>query len=482
MKIEDVFSLTKDEEKIQKLKSQRGAPGPDVAKISDQWRPDKHEVMNPAYRPDKTIKKPDPQDPEKEISSTEKVNRVAMALQKLIVKRAAAFLFGNSVVIHADPVGEQQQSVLKAVNRILKDAKIDSRNRAIAKNMFASTEVAEYWYPVEAPKESQAYGFKTKVKMKMQIFSPLLGDALYPFFDDSGDMTAFSREFIVSDSDNNKVLYFETWTDKLYIRWKQGAGGQWEKAMAKENIDGITNQVGKIPIIYGRQEQVEWADVQTLIDRLEKLFSNYGDTNDYHAAPKIFIKGELTGFAKKGESGAILQGTRDADAKYLSWDQAPESVKLELDSLLRMIYAITQTPDISFESVKGLGSAASGQGLKMLFLDAHLKVMEKMEVFDEYLQRRLNLIKAFISQLSTSLQSAADELDITPVVIPYMIGDNSTIIGDLVDAVQGGIISKATAVSHNPYVEDADAELARINEETDQVNTSSTELDKLQNQ
>jgi DNA-binding Xre family transcriptional regulator len=50
----------------------------------------------------------------------------------------------------------------------------------------------------------------------------------------------------------------------------------------------------------------------------------------------------------RGESGAILQlEGENADAKYLSWEHAPESVKLEIETLLRMIYTITQMPDIS---------------------------------------------------------------------------------------------------------------------------------------
>ena len=76
---------------------------------------------------------------------------------------------------------------------------------------------------------------------------------------------------------------------------------------------------------------------------------------------------------------------------YVSWQNAPESVKLEIETPLKMIYTITQTPDISFDAVKGLG-AISGIALKLLFMDAHLKVQDKREIFDDYLQRRVNII------------------------------------------------------------------------------------------
>lgn len=482
MKIEDVLKEPTIDKKIQLLQSQRGAPVPKVTEYKDQWNPCDHKINNPALRPDKQIKVPSPDNPENMITKTEKVNRVALAIQKLIVKRAAAFLFGNPVVVQGDPASDQETSVMNAVTRILSDAKIDSRNRTIARELFATTEVAEYWYPVQAAKPSNGYGFSSPVKMKMNIFSPLRGDLLYPFFDDNGDMVAFSRQFTVTDASNASVEYFETWTSTLYQRWKRGNGGSWVLDMPADAQEGIMNQVGKIPVIYARQEQVDWADVQTLIDRLEKLFSNFGDTNDYHGAPKIFVNGEIKGWSAKGESGAIIEGDRDAKAEYLSWDQAPESVKLEFDSLMRMIYSITQTPDISFESVKGIGSAASGQGLKMLFLDAHLKVMDKMEIFDDYLQRRLNLLKAYVGQLSKTLEGAADTLNLTPVVTPFMIGDDATTIANLVDAVGGGILSKETAVMHNPYVTDAAQEMDRLQEESDAINSDPAGLDNIQNE
>jgi hypothetical protein len=113
------------------------------------------------------------------------------------------------------------------------------------------------------------------------------------------------------------------------------------------------------------------------------LLSNFADTNDYHASPKIFVQGKVIGFTRKGEAGAIIEGENGATAQYLAWQNAPESVKLEIETLLRMIYTITQTPDISFDTVKGIG-AISGVALQLLFMDAHLKVQDKSEVFSAY--------------------------------------------------------------------------------------------------
>ena len=106
----------------------------------------------------------------------------------------------------------------------------------------------------------------------------------------------------------------------------------------------------------------------------------------------------------------------------MSWQNAPESVKLEIETLLKLIYTLTQTPDISFDSVKGLN--LSGVALKLLFMDAHLKVQDKREIFDEYLQRRVNIILAYIAKFNPKLEKACENIEIEPEIIPYMINDD----------------------------------------------------------
>jgi len=129
-----------------------------------------------------------------------------------------------------------------------------------------------------------------------------------------------------------------------------------------------------------------------------------------------------------------------------------------------MIYTISQTPDISFESLKGVG-AVSGVALKLMFLDAHLKVQEKLEIFDEYLQRRVNLIKAFCAQMNTSL--AKDLLlEIVPEVTPFMVDDFKTMVETLVTANGNKpIMSQKTSVEMSGLVDDVEAEVAQINSE-----------------
>ncbi len=396
----------------------------------DQLDPRNHAVSNPAIRRDKIVKT----DRGTEIV---KVERIALALQKLIVKRAVAFLFGNDPTITSD----LQNSVLDCVNSVFRDVKINTINRRVAKYIMSNREVAEYWYTTNSGEISSRYGFESPINIKCRIFAPELGDVLYPYYDENGDMIAFSREYVSTTNGTTKT-YFETYTATASYKWTSSND-------LKELCEGypIGNPINKIPIIYGEQEQVEWADVQGLIDRLETLLSNFADTNDYHASPKILVTGQILEWAKKGESGAVIQMADGGNAQYLSWSQAPEAVRLEIDTLLRMIYTISQTPDISFENVKSLGGV-SGVALELLFMDSHLKVQEKREIFDEYLQRRINVVKAYLATMNPTPQFVKDCSDtiLTAEIKPFTLPDKQTTLNQITTAYNNDLISPQTAI------------------------------------
>lgn len=196
---------------------------------------------------------------------------------------------------------------------------------------------------------------------------------------------------------------------------------------------------------------------------METLLSNFADTNDYFGSPMIAVTGKVLGLAEKGEQGKVLQIEKEGNAEYLSWDHAPESVKLEIETLLELIYTCTQTPNISFSQMKGLGNL-SGVALKLMFMDAHMKVENKIELFGEMFQRRLNLIKAICSKaVDTSLEAEAKLLNIEPVFKPYMPRNDKEEMDTLTTATGGkAVLSRKTAITNNLFVSDPDMELEEI--------------------
>lgn len=442
MTIEEIIAL-EIEEQIKELKSSRLYVMPDMKSIEKSLDVKKHDVFDKSLRPDKLIKLDDGS------STKEPVARVGLAMQKLIVKRAVSFMFGNPI----EYVNKgKSEKAFEAIKDVYKKVKINSFNRKIARDLFSCTEVAELWYPVPVTDPKSEEKFKLKVKK----LSPLTGDQLYPYFDEYGDMVAFSREYAVDEE-----RYFEVYTNAAIIKYN----------ITKEPkvVDGfpIVNEIGKIPIVFAKQEETAYEDVNDLISRLEKIMSNFADTNDYHSAPKIFVKGTIKGFSKKGESGAIIEGDSNTDVKYLSWNNAPESVKLEIQTLKEMIYTLSQTPDISFDSIKGLGgNVASGKALRFMFLDAHLKVMDNMEVFEEYLERRNSVIKSFLEKFNTSLKAELDTLEIENEVTPFMVDDYEDKLEFIMTATGNkAVLSQKTGIKMSGLVDNIEEEYKNLQSE-----------------
>lgn len=459
MKVKDITKTDDIDASIKILKF--NAKDLNIGEYKKQYGIEGHKVLDTSERQDKVVKI------DENDTRLEKVGRIPISFQKKIVSAATSFAFGNPVELHSEPKTDNQKVVLEAIETIFDDNKIDSFNRKMCKEILRSTQFAEIWHISEQSEEFGDYGFPTKMKLRVTAISPWDDNKLYPFFGLDGDLIAFSRHFSYKEIDGKVTEYFETYTDEETVIWSKKQSEQFVE------IKRSGNQIKKIPVVFGRDENVDWADVQPLIERLEWLLSNFADTNDYHGSPTIFTQGTILGFAKKGESGKIIQGDQGATAQYLSWANAPESVRLEIETLFKLIFSLTQTPDISFESVKGLG-AISGVALKMLFLDAHLKVKDKQSIFDDYLKRRINVVKAFVGQMSTSLAKDAKSLKITPKIVPFMVLDEKAKIDNLL-AANGNqpLISQKNSIAQSGMVDDAEEEYKLIQQELQSQNSVS---------
>src|SRR5690606_10372845 len=106
--------------------------------------------------------------------------------------------------------------------------------------------------------------------------------------------------------------------------------------------------------------------------------------NDYHASPTLVFIGNVTAkMLEKGEQGKAVEikpvgNTTNADVKYVTWEHAPESIKLEIETLTNFIFTCTQTPQMAMEDLKGLG-ALSGVAFDRVFMDAHLAARDELD-------------------------------------------------------------------------------------------------------
>jgi SPP1 family phage portal protein len=443
MDINEILSLPAAD--MHRKLAKRNVSLDDINRYIKEYNVKDHDVYDSRKRQDKWIKTDKGDEPKA-------VARLGVPFQKIIVSRAAAFLIGDGIKLIAVTDDEGERLVHTLVKRVWKDCKLDYASRNIARKLFSETEVAELWYLKEKPgswDSIKELKNKPKVQLRMKIMAKSLGDLLYPTFDDTGDMIAFSRQYTMQEGEKF-VDYFEIYTDQYKIVLVNRDGWKEESKVA--------HNIGKIPVVYYKQDAPEWSDVQSLIDNYEHMISNFADCNDYFASPIMVVKGTVLGFSKKGEQGKVIELEDDGSIDLMTWDQAPEAIKLQKDILEDNIFGMTQTPNISFERMKSIG-AISGTAIELLFLDAYLKSVNHQEVFGEAMQRRVNLISHMIGVITTGLDSAVKTVDITPEFEFYLPKNMKEMINVLAMATGNKqLMSVKQSMKYNPFIEGDDIE------------------------
>ena len=461
MEKETLTSLVNNpDELIKKVSDEKVKKTSDIQNYIKQFDPKSHDVHDKTKRQDKQIVD--------ESNNIQLINvaRLSIPMQKRIVNLAASFLCANPIRLKSAPETEIEKKLLNLIEKVWIDLKLRYDSQEIARLMMSETEVAELWYVENAEADywddTELSG--TSFKMRMRILANSKGDTLYPVYNAAGDMIAFGREYKTQISGTTDTQeHFDLYTDaNIYMNKK--VNGVW-------STETKPNVIKKIPIVYYDQKHPEWHDVQEMIDRFEKSISNHADTNDYYGSPMVKVKGEIKGFAKKGESGKVLELDAGAEAEYMTWDQSPESVKLEQTNLRSLILDFTDTPDISFDNMKGMGTF-SGFALKMLFMAAHLKASQKEETFGKSIQRRINLIKATLITFKQAILKQGASLDVYPEFDYFLPKDDQAMIDLLVTATGNkAIMSKKSAISLNPLVTNSDIEYEQLKNEEKQEST-----------
>lgn len=375
-----------------------------------------------------------------------KVAKIVVPFQRKIVKSSASFLFGSPISISGSAEDEESIQLIRDQWRSMR---MDSMLLKLCEAVKSETEAALVFFPVE--KEGQ------DPKLKVRLLSNKNGK-IYPVFDAFGDMVAFGWEYSVKDGDKEKFWLYLWTADKRYVYEK--GGNSW--VLNTENT--IDNEFEKIPAVYVSQEHPEWWEVQDLIDRFENTFSKFADTNDYFAHPTYKFKGGANAKIRPDDSGRavrmdIVETDRgsiiEADMDVLSWDRAPEALKLEFDTLQELIYGLTDTPNLSFDNVKGIGNV-SGIALKLLFFGSILKSLWDQGDYEIAIIRMVKVIMAGMQNvLNTDGSNAFDELDFDVNFTSVLPENLKEIIEVLTDATGGKpVMTQRTAIDHNPLVMD----------------------------
>lgn len=388
--------------------------------------------------------------------------RIPVPFQVKIVETATAFEVGEGTTLSPN----EDNDLAKEIKRLWRTNRVDFKLIELILAMKSETEAAITFY-IDDLKPNTLFNRLLGINKNKEIKSTVLtskGGQMAPYFDASGDMKAFLWKYQSVGAGEKKINHVWVYDELNCYKLSDITG---EMVIDTQTAHGF----GKIPVVYLSQDYPEWENVKLLIDRFETALSKLADSNDYTGHPFLILYGEVVSMPKKDDNGKVLRfpvkvdqdgKEHKGDAKFLTNDNGPASVKLELDKLEKLINYLTNTPQMSLEDLKGMG-AISGVAIKLMFLDAIIKAKLREGGNRTTVERILNiLIAGTVNTTVTKYKKLAENTFFDIAFRSIIPNDIKETIEYLAQGVEAGFISRKTAVTTAGLTEDPDAEIKEI--------------------
>ena len=393
--------------------------------------------------------------------STVTVNRIPIPFQNQIVRTAASFLFGAPVNI--------------ATDEDVSEFKKEWTRRRMDHHLLEACESAKAYkqsailYRLVKPEGQD-------MQLKVLVLKPTKG-TLIPLWSEFEELDAFIYETKI-EREGETVTRIYIYTDTNVQILEEGNDGITE-------VSNLAHGFDRIPVVYIEEEQSEYHEVRHLIDRFENRFSRFADTNDYFSSPFFKALGTIENVPEKDDTGSVFMmdvietdtgQIISSDLDVVSWDSAPEATKMEFEITKGLIYDLSNTPDLSFDNVKGLGNI-SGVALKLMFLSTIAKTRFSERIYAVAVKRAVSVLNSGLEALSGPTLN----LEENPVTItfnsipPEHIQETLESLGNAV--LNKPIMSQETALLHNPMVTNVEEEISRLKAEEASVGETFNNLD-----
>lgn len=380
----------------------------------------------------------------------EKVWKLPIPFPVFINEVALVFLYGRPVKWTNNSTGTE--NAFAAYQKVIKRTRFDSKIRQCKRLAGAETESAMLFH-VYRNRDGEP-------DVQIRVLAQSKGDEIRVRRDIFDNIISIGWGYYVKEA-GKTVYHFDIYThEQIFHCKREGIGWSY---IAEPNI------IGKIPIILYQQDK-EWAGAEPMMSRLEYIVSRNADTNDYFADPLAIVSADIVkNMPEKKEASKLLivKGAEGVDkaAKYLTWDNAPQSKKDEIEWLEDKIHMMTFTPKISLDTLKSL-SQLSAKALRTVMLLADIKASKHKETHDEMLDRTSSLIIAIIKNvLNVSLSKECDKLIVQHEFQEPFGDDVADAISNIVKLYDAGLMSQESSIEQNPLVKDVRIEKERLKNE-----------------
>lgn len=429
----------------------------DISQFQKQYDVKNHEILTNKHRyPDPEIMIPltdevgnpllDSQGKPRFEKRYRYLNRIGLPYQKRIVEIATMFQTAIPYKYTAE-----DSKLFAAFQEVIKANKMNFSDSKLCTEVKRYTQVAELWYTEE--EQNEQYGVPSKFLLRHNILSPEKY-TLYPRFDDNNNLISFAVESTTKEGET----VFQAFTAEFVYTFTTKNG--------QTTTEVKPNIIGKIPVVLYQQDNPEWEDVQHLIEIAEEQRTYFSESNKKFGEPILMIAGRVEGKMSGNNMGGKVFEVKDGgNVQFVVPPNANENFDKEMTMNRRDIHEFTHTPDLSDEFYAGKGNMLSGVGRKLAWLPAHLKVKDNEAIFIPALQRRINIILAFLSKMYLPFEKELKDIDITPIITPFDIDDDTEMIRTLMEANGGKPLLSQREAMQRFGISDPEAQLQQIKDE-----------------
>ena len=445
--INQAFEQLLDAGDIDGVKSRMDTHESEVIAAIEEYDFEQHAVNK---RSDKII-----YDKKGNVKRTVEMNKIPITYERYANEMALVFLFGRP--LKWSQISEGTDDAFKAFTDLIESTHFHARVRDFKRCAGSETESAML-FRLYRDDDGTA-------KCQIRVLAKSKGDEIYTRFDQYHDLKAFAWGYHTKEADNSTKYHVDIHTPQTIYHCTHGTLG-WD-------VEKETNPVGKILVIYARQN-TEWYGAKAIRERIENQAATSADTNDYVADPIMIMNADIIkNMPEKGEPGKVIvansQTGVDGVAKYLTWDNAPQAKKDEMEWLGSQFMQKKFTPNLTYDALKSI-SQMSAKAMQMFMLSGVIKSNNNKEIYDELMDRSASLMISIIGNvLDVSLMRRCKELKVGHEWQNPFGEDVMDAIKNIVGSVDGGIMSRETAIALNPLVKDPVGELERLNEEREQA-------------
>lgn len=387
-----------------------------------------HRSNRPKYRYDESKKK-------NVIEGYEDVERISIALQRMILTNKTTHSFGNDIWFGDE--GKDTDS--KKIAKFKSHWNVSGMRNALiqfGEAAFGTGDSAIYIY-----KDGDGIGYK--------VFNYMNGDYIAPAKYENGKnmfVRMFSKDGIQSvelykDKDIELWMAEDVSEDYLLLNYPNAPKEKSEDGYIL--VARIPHGFSECPVAYHRERDVCWGDGQENIEKIEDLLSNLFENGKYYNFQIMFIKGESIALPQANFQGKVIGSrTGEGDAKILEPADASNTYTLSLNNAFQALWDSTNTVAIRPSELKG--GDYSGAYLANLYFPETKWAMAAYARIDPFMKKLLRIFKEAVGIIEkdiTSYQNLPISYRFTPYV-PKNALEDATIINN---SYISGTISRQTA-------------------------------------